>query len=184
MSLFCFSWWCSPAPQPGSPSHRPLLKIRWTNGGCTACAKRASGSAPCASCAAKHAAGGGSPSNAIGSRADGTSSFRLNGGRYRLHGSLGRGAHCVVWRCQLSSAVAPTEERPQSLALKVHIGGTDGGRQARREADALASLEHSDGLFPRLIGMVGFNRRLTRNRARARARARARTRTRTLTLTR
>jgi hypothetical protein len=87
-----------------------------------------------------------------------------------------------VWRCQLSSAVAPTEERPQSLALKVHIGGTDGGRQARREADALASLEHSDGLFPRLIGMVGFNRRLTRNRARARARAR--TRTRTLTLTR
>ena len=156
MSLFCFSWWCSPAPQPGSPSRRPLLKIRWTNGGCTACAKRASGSLPCASCAAKHAAGGGAPNSATGSRPDDSSSFRLNGGRYRLHGSLGRGAHCVVWRCQLSSALVPTEERPQSLALKVHIGGTDGGRQARREADALASLEHSDGLFPRLIGMVSF----------------------------
>ena len=88
-----------------------------------------------------------------------TSSFWLNGGRYRLDGSLGKGAHCAVWRCHLSSALEPTEERPQSLALKVHIGGTDGGRQARREADALAVLAHSDGLFPRLLGTVTFNGR-------------------------
>ena len=94
-----------------------------------------------------------------GSRVEDTSSFRLNGGRYRLLGSLGRGAHCVVWRCHLSSALEPTEERPQSLALKVHIGGTDGGRQARREADALTALVHSDGLFPRLLGTVSFNGR-------------------------
>ena len=157
MSFFCFSWWCSPAPQEiDSPSRRPLLKIRWTNGGCNACAKRASGSSPCD---AKHAAGGGTSSSATGSRADDASSFRLNGGRYKLNGHLGRGAHCIVWRCQLSSALTPTEERPQSVALKVHIGGTDRGRQARREADALAALAHSGGLFPRLIGMVSFDGR-------------------------
>jgi hypothetical protein len=155
MNFFCFSW-CSPAPHEiDSPSRRPLLKIRWTNGGCNACAKRVSGSSPCD---AKHAAGGGTSSSATGSRAD-DASFRLNGGRYKLNGSLGRGAHCIVWRCQLSSALVPTEERPQSVALKVHIGGTDGGRQARREADALAALAHSGGLFPRLIGMVSFNGR-------------------------
>ena len=157
MSFFCFSWWCSPAPQEiDSPSRRPLLKVRWTNGGCNACAKRAGGSSPRD---AKHAAGGGTSSSANGSRADDASSFRLNGGRYKLNGHLGRGAHCIVWRCQLSSALTPTEERPQSVALKVHIGGTDGGRQARREADALAALAHSGGLFPRLIGMVSFNGR-------------------------
>lgn len=89
------------------------------------------------------------------------SSFRLNGGRYRLKGSLGRGAHCVVWRCQLCPVenIKATDDRPQWIALKVHIGGTDGGRQARREADALCTLKHSEGLFPRLLGTVTFNGR-------------------------
>ena len=69
--------------------------------------------------------------------------FELDGARYRLLTPLGRGAHCVVWRCQISPGTACSRDgdsRPPFLALKVHTSTCDGGRQAQREADALRAL--------------------------------------------
>jgi len=124
--------------QPVSPSARPLLRVRWASGNKPGCigVKRVESSVRSEQTRTKHAER---------KWLNPDLHFQLNGTHYRLHTPLGRGAHCVVWRCHLSPGTevddsSSTDLRPRLLALKVHTSHCDGSRQARREADALRAL--------------------------------------------
>ena len=78
--------------------------------------------------------------------------FRFASARYTLCSEVGRGAHCVVWRCLRVSKAGS----PRSFALKLHNEETSA---FRRETAALAALRKqiSNGdseLFPRMLGTV------------------------------
>jgi serine/threonine protein kinase len=78
--------------------------------------------------------------------------FRFASRRYTLSSEVGRGAHCVVWRCLRVSS----QGEPRSFALKVHTEETSA---FKREVAALNALDgvNSGGsaeLFPRMLGSV------------------------------
>ena len=78
--------------------------------------------------------------------------FRFSGSRYTLCSEVGRGAHCVVWRCLRVSQAGS----PRQFALKLHNEETSA---LKRESGALTALRQqlSNGdseLFPRMLGVV------------------------------
>ena len=125
-----------------SPVSRPLLRMRWgpsstnSNGGTNGTAS--------------------SGDESKATLLDGGVCFRFAGGRYTLSSEVGRGAHCVVWRCLRVSS----HGEPRCFALKLH---TEENSAFKREIAALHALEKSSPrgtdldtpeLFPRALGTV------------------------------
>ena len=111
---------------PRSPTSRPLLRMRW---------------------------GRASPDESKATLLEGGVVFKFAAGRYTLCSEVGRGAHCVVWRCLRVSKLG----EPRTFALKVHVEETAAFKREEAALKALSSASTSIGLpelFPRLIGNV------------------------------
>jgi serine/threonine protein kinase len=90
-----------------------------------------------------------SPEEANGALLENGHAFRFGNVRYTLSNEVGRGAHCVVWRCVRVSK----QGNPREFALKVH---NEEKSAFKREAAALEALGSAEGaeLFPRMLGTV------------------------------
>ena len=137
----CCAWECGAEAEEGvsaavQPEDRPLLRVRWLP-------KDISRSASTAT----------SPDEVKTALLEGGLVFKFLGGRYTLSSEVGRGAHCVVWRCLRVSSVG----EPRTFALKVH---TEESSALKRELAALTALKGASSggaafeLFPRIFGSV------------------------------
>ena len=143
--------WCCPwraGEPPPSPSHRPLLRVRYF--------RSSSGASDVGT--PDVAANGVNGVNGAGTPLQQGAQFKLGRCPYKLNGLIGRGAHSEVWRCRRSGGSLSNHGRPAEVALKVASAAAESAsaeRQLRREADALRRLGRGAGsLFPALLGDV------------------------------
>ena len=121
---------------PPSPSHQPLLRLRWR--------RRLSRE--------EEADAADSPVEA-----EAALRFEIGGATYLLDEMIGKGAHCLVWRCTLQRSGGRRDSHARAVALK---HGRSEGSDMLREARALRALEehstapHRAHLLPRLLGEV------------------------------
>ena len=129
--VFCCSCWsvaddANERPARGDETARPLLRMRWNSAT--------------------------SPDESKAALLEGGLCFRFAGGKYSLSSEVGRGAHCVVWRCLRLSKFG----QPRNFALKVHTEETSA---FKREVAALTALKGAttggpEELFPLMLGSV------------------------------